>query len=172
MYDVRSSLPGILALLSLLAACDDAGAPVDCKPDAGPVALDGAIARFSFRCSLYYRQSNEAGPSDSDDDPKLHFSETIVALSPGEQKSADFGALTFRASASADQFEGGALNLLVVAGDKMVASWLYQFAPDKPPENQFATHGFTGLVYLTHPQSGGDYQLFCHTVQGTPKPSD
>jgi hypothetical protein len=25
-------------------------------------------------------------------------------------------------------------------------------------------HGFTGLIYLTHPSDCGDYQLFCESV--------
>lgn len=163
MSFLRTSPCLLFALVALVGACHDG---TGAGTGDSSAALDEPSGPYSFRCSLNYRESNVAGPNDSDDDPKFVFKETLVDLSPGDQKSADFGQLTFRANVGGDdKYEGGGLSLSVLAGNKFVASWLYQYNPDTPPVNQFGSQGFTGLVYLTHPESGGDYQFFCHTVR-------
>ena len=130
-------LTGCAAVL-LLTACGGDGS-----------ALDG-----EFRCSFFFRESSEQ-PS---------FEEQVLAIPPNQDVVATLGKLDLKARFSSDQFEGNAFSLSVAAGETSVWSALYQFG-DTLPENQFAGgHGFTGLIYLTHPSEGGDYQLFCESV--------
>lgn len=43
-----------------------------------------------------------------------------------------------------------------------IVSQLYQLTPDEGPQNQFVGgHGFTGLAYVYHPESGAELQYWC-----------
>ena len=49
-----------------------------------------------------------------------------------------------------------------VGGTEPVVSQLYQLSAEAGPQNQFVgSHGFTGLAYVYHPESGAELQYWC-----------
>ena len=138
-----------LVCLVLAAGCEDTHA--DGLTGAGAAAKDVA-------CDFYYRVTNV---SFSPVEEELPFEEQTLLVGPGESKSLDLGDLTLSMSYIEEEYHGTSVTLSVAAGDTSLFHTLYQ----KVPENQFGdNHGFTGLVYLTHPTEGGDYQLICRSV--------
>ena len=97
-------------------------------------------------------------------EPLFQLEERSLSVGPDEDASELLGELTFVVGYSADEFEGDSIVLSAVDGQARVLSILYQLS-DGLPQNQFAGgHGFTGLLYFTHPTEGGDYQAFCEAV--------
>ena len=112
--------------------------------------------QHSIECSFYYRQSSSEN--------KLE--EVVLQVSANETERATLGHLRLDLRYSDDKFEGASAGVRVLAGDQQIFGSLYQLAQGKRPQNQFqGDHGFTGLIYLTHPREGGDYQLICKSVK-------
>jgi uncharacterized protein YjbI with pentapeptide repeats len=104
-------------------------------------------------CALY----QVAGP---DDDPGYH-----ALLKPGMERTISVGRLQLTAQYSGGGREEPAFGLQVRAGEVQLFRALYQLYGGRPPRNQFAgQHGFTGLLYFTHPSEGGNYQVICRSV--------
>lgn len=142
------------ALCIVAFGCSDGGAADD--NTGSRAALGGTV-----RCTWVYRQSNEGTPGQ---EGGTDFTERVLAVGPNEAFISTLGKLDFRGKYFSDQFEGSNFSMNVAAGEKSVFGSLYQFG-NALPANQFAGgHGFTGLIYLTHPTEGGDYQLWCQTV--------
>lgn len=114
------------------------------------------------RCEFFFRESNEDDPPE----PPSEFVSATLEVGANGSGSAGLGLLTFSVSYSDDEFEGASVSIVVTANDEPLSRFLYQFPDRELPDNQFdGGHGFTGLVYLTHPVQGGDYQLFCNSVE-------
>lgn len=165
-----------LSLLSCGAETDESGAELSDQPDdteqddsaqppdsssgdspSAPSATTGTI-----ECTFYYRRTNNA--SEAMDPADLEFSEATLALSPNEEDTVTLGSMELSGNYSSSEFESASFHLRVTAGETTLFSTLYQLS-DGLPLNQFAgDHGFTGLMYLTHPTEGGDYQLICKSV--------
>jgi len=153
-------------------SCD----PCASTPPAVYCAADGHCADrttreefvpVALRCTFAYRESNEPGPDESPDDPKFVHEEKLLSAAAGESAEATHAKIRLSVTQSGRQTEeGGSFNISAIVDDKPLASWLYQFDPADPPRDQFwGGHGFTGLVYLTHPTEGGDYQFYCSAVR-------
>ena len=83
----------------------------------------------------------------------------VAAREAATMRLAD---LSLVVSFVSDEGEGSAVNLRASFSEKPLVSWLYQLPRNPPPRNQFVgDHGFTGLVHLTDPTRGDDYQLIC-----------
>ena len=108
----------------------------------------------SISCTLYYRPAaTEAYPEHE---------EAVVQVNANEQKSASLGKLQLTLSYTDTAWDGASASVGVAADDLRLMSSLFQFERGERPVNQFhGGHGFTGLIYLTHPTEGGDYQLVC-----------
>lgn len=138
-FDMRIENSGLLGLLSLCAgACQQAQA-----------ADPGSIS-----CTFYYR------PAATEEYPEHE--ESVIEVRANEEESTSLGELELELSYADSSVEGAYARVAVTADDKEVMASLYQFEPGERPINQFlGDHGFTGLIYLTHPTGGGDYQLVC-----------
>lgn len=89
-----------------------------------------------------------------------------MEVKANERKTASLGKLRLTVSYTNTEWDGASASVGVAADELRLMSSLFQFEPGKPPSNQFqGGHGFTGLVYLTHPTEGGDYQLVCKSVR-------
>ena len=128
-------------------------------------ALDGpsGLAGGAIRCSFFFRP--DAIQADPETDlAAFEFQERVVDIAPGQTQMASLSQLTLTGSYADSAFEGSSFNLRVTAGDVQLLATLFQFS-DGLPQNQFAGgHGFTGLLHLTHPTDGGNYQAFCEAV--------
>jgi hypothetical protein len=146
-----------LGLLFGLAGCvrDNRGA--DAAGDRSGTPSEGAGG--SIHCTYAYRLTNVA--SEGTPPSALELEERALDVGPGEAASETLGQLTLSARYGADPFEGNSFSLTVSSAEAQVLSVLFQFGSGLP-QNQFAGgHGFTGLLYFTHPTAGGDYQAFC-----------
>lgn len=116
----------------------------------------------SIRCTYAYR------PTDASSDapaapPELE--ERTLHVGPAEGARETLGRLTLSARFASSESEGNSFSLTASSGEAQVLSALYQFGGGLP-QNQFAGgHGFTGLLYFTHPTQGGDYQAFCEMMR-------
>lgn len=89
---------------------------------------------------------------------------TIRSGPEGDDQSVEIGDFRFRNLLAADEFEGTSLAVYVYpkGKTKAITHSLYQFDLSKPPANQFpGGHGFTGLIYVNHPDTGAELQFFC-----------
>jgi hypothetical protein len=142
-------LPGA-ALLVFAAGCGESALAAE---PSGPAAVG---------CKLFWRASNTVGPSDSPTDPKFQFQERAIRVGRGEQASASLADIALDVHYLSDAFEGSSVSVRAAFDGKALVSWLFQLSTSSPPKNQFVGgHGFTGLVYLTHPTKEGDYQFMC-----------
>lgn len=154
---MRNDIQSITVSLALLAACSDNG-----RPAANPAAGGTAGEAGAVRCTLFYRASNEV--TDDTEPGDLEFEEQVLELGPGEQGSANLAGVTLSLSYNLSEQEPDTLLLEVTAGETALLRTLYQLIDQKLPQNQFAGgHGFTGLMYFTHPSQGGDYQAICES---------
>lgn len=111
----------------------------------------------SISCTFYYR------PAATEEYPEHE--ESVVEVSANEKKSTTLGELELELSYSDEPPEGAYARVAVTADEKQLMASLYQFESGERPVNQFlGGHGFTGLIYLTHPTEGGDYQLICKSA--------
>src|SRR5690606_35036969 len=112
--------------------------------------------------SVSYRASNTLQPGQSPNDPELQFTHEHISLPANEDAGFELGELAFKFAFHSSENEGRSFSVLVKADTQPVFQSLYQFGRNKMPKNQFiGDHGFTGLIYLTHPEQGGDYQFIC-----------
>jgi hypothetical protein len=134
---------------------DDADEPpVDVPADAPPGR--------TIACTFYHRPDFELS-SEPDLSEVPEGEEEILLIPPNEDRALALGQMTLSGYYSSDTFEGSSFNLRATAGETQVLGALYQFSRTLPM-NQFAGgHGFTGLLYLTHPSDGGNYQAFCES---------
>lgn len=134
----------MLAGLISLGACG--GEPNETRKKQPPLAITcTAFARKSVESSVMKRRALRLGPKST-------------------TRSVTVGAFRVRAQLIADEFEGRSLDVFAFAkGDKEpLTQEKYQFDPQDNPANQFVGgHGFTGLVYVNHPTSDAELQLFC-----------
>jgi uncharacterized protein YjbI with pentapeptide repeats len=88
--------------------------------------------------------------------------ERKALLRPGERKTVALGPLRLEA----DYAEGSTqLALKVKAGATELFRSRYPLRDSLPPINQVPDEqGFTGVLALTHPTEGGNYQLVCRSV--------
>ena len=156
------------ALAAAASACDATSEkPTDCaasRSEAGSgdeSPAQTAVPPDRIECTFVFRESNEVGEGDDPADPKFEFEERTLTVAKNEDASETLGKLSLNLSYSVDQHEGSGASLTVSNGDQQVFHALYQIG-SRGLINQFAgDHGFTGLIYLTHPTEGGDYQLIC-----------
>lgn len=99
----------------------------------------------AVECSLYSRANR-----------------VVKRVAAGEEATMRLADLSLVVSFVSHEYEVPSVNLRASFSEKPLVSWLYQLPRNPPPQNQFVgDHGFTGLVHLTHPTRGGDYQLIC-----------
>jgi hypothetical protein len=169
MHRIRSLSRGaalcVLALVPL--ACDataERGAPGAAAAGAGMTPGEDSQQELPahIECSVFFRESNELGEGDDPTDPRFQHQERTLRAAPDEDASSTLGRLTFDLHYSVSEQEGSSVHVAVTAGEQRLVSCLYQLG-HAGVRNQFVgDHGFTGLVHLTHPTEGGDYQLICH----------
>lgn len=144
-------------------ACADGNAGND--PGDGSSGFAAAGAEGGVRCTYAYRASNEVMEGQTGDEPDFQLVERSLSVGLDEDASELLGELTFAVSYDVDEFEGDSISISAADGQAQVLSILYQLS-DGLPQNQFVGgHGFTGLLYFTHPTAGGDYQAFCEAVR-------
>ena len=121
-----------------------------------PSESSSSITDFgTIVCEVFYRPSAGGG-----------FEEAPATTFAGgyEEKDLRFENMSFHAGFQDDQYEGRALSVAVtdLETGADISRQLYQFDPQNPPENQFiGGHGFSGLQYVFHPDSGAEIQYFC-----------
>jgi hypothetical protein len=146
-----------LVLVFGLSACARGSSGPDASGDMSGTPSEGAGG--SIHCTYAYRLTNVA--SEGTPPSALELEERALDVGPEEAASETLGQLTLSARYDADEFEGNSFSLTVSSAEAQVLSVLFQFGSSMP-QNQFAGgHGFTGLLYFTHPTAGGDYQAFC-----------
>jgi hypothetical protein len=148
-----------LAACGALCGCDAATARDADDARRRDVGAGGELP-VAIECAFHFRQSNEVMPGEDPDDPKFQFEERVLRVAAGEDASVTLGDLTLALAYAVPEEDVPAVSISATAGDARLVGWLYQL--DGAVRNEFAgDHGFTGLVYLTHPTEGGDYQLIC-----------
>jgi hypothetical protein len=157
-----------LLALALVAGCaGDQPAGADDGTRTSSASLDdgaGSLAG-SVRCTFAYRQSNELMEGQSLEDPALQLEERVLSVAADQDASETLGRLTFSVGLHTSEQDVDTARVSATDGDKSLFSILYQLSSGLP-QNQFAGgHGFTGLLYFTHPTAGGDYQAFCESVR-------
>jgi hypothetical protein len=146
-----------LVLVFGLSGCARGSSGPDAAADMSGTPSEGAGG--SIHCTYAYRLTNVA--SEGTPPSALELEERALDVGPEEAASETLGQLTLSARYDASQFEGNSFSLTVSAAEAQVLAVLFQFGSGLP-QNQFAGgHGFTGLLYFTHPTAGGDYQAFC-----------
>lgn len=113
-------------------------------------------------CALFFRDDAMLRKDGARGDDSFAKEEMLIA--PGERKSVSLGFLELHGDYSYSPIDVGAFHLSATTNEARLFSTLYQFSASKGPSNQFGSHGFTGLIYLTHPTNGGNYQAWCRWV--------
>lgn len=106
-------------------------------------------------CHVYYRA---AVTQPIQDEVTLEFS--LGGAQQGQQ--ARFADLEFHASFFDDPYDGRSLVVHVSRRDTgtEIVRQLYQIPRESLPRNQFlGNHGFSGLGYVYHPESGAELQF-------------
>ena len=89
----------------------------------------------------------------------------VPEIALGISGSAKFKDLTCSASA---HYNSLSIHFQDNQSKKSISNILYQFS--SPPKNQFAGgHGFTGLHYVHHPESGAELQFWATVKKATTK---
>ena len=168
---IRSIHAGFGTALALVLGCDaTADKPADCPPSSsnadsgGESPAQAAAAPDRVECTFFFRQSNEVQDGDDPGDPKFQFEERTLSVGKNEDGSEALGKLTLDLSYDDSEYEGSSVGVSVSTAEHPLFRSLYQLG-ERGLINQFAgDHGFTGLVYLTHPTDAGDYQLICKAL--------
>jgi len=109
----------------------------------------------SIICTAAYRSSVQVG---------IEREETLTFTDTDDEQSAAFTDMVFHAAYRTGEADNER-NLLVWVtdtADTIAQSTLYQLPIDSGPQNQFVgSHGFTGLNYSYHPDSGAEMQFWC-----------
>lgn len=114
------------------------------------------------RCVLYFRDDTKPENGGAAEDRSFASQEMLIH--PGERKSVSLEFLELHASYSFSPIDSGAFHLRAKTNEATLFSTLFQFSASEGLINQFGWHGFTGLMYLTHPTNGGNYQAWCRWV--------
>ena len=157
------AVTAVAVVAALLASCDESTAADE------PPSERLAPGADTIRCTLSYRASNEVLPGQDPADPVFEFIEEEVSFRIDEdgfdvEETFELSGLTLEASVASNRHEGGEFHLWIAAGETNLFRALYQFRHGGVPRNVFGSQGFTGLIYLTHPEEGGDYQLICESL--------
>ena len=139
----------ILAILGLAAGCTNGSST------GGTPAKTGKIV-----CYAAYRASVTV---------PIEREETITFTDSDAQQSISFADLDWHAQYGTGELDGErGLVLWVTATvqpDRLI-SQLYQLPLESGPQNQFrGGHGFTGLNYAYHPESGAELQYWCEAAK-------
>jgi hypothetical protein len=157
-------LPSVMLVFGLSGcARDDGGADAsgDMSGDMSGAPSEGTDG--SIHCTYAYRPTNVA--SEATDPSALELDERAIDVGPEQAASETLGQLTLAVRYDADELEGNSFSLTASAAEAQVLAVLFQFGSGLP-QNQFSGgHGFTGLLYFTHPTAGGDYQAFCEAMR-------
>lgn len=143
-YRTRLLLTGLLIVVVLLVGCSSTSGEIDELPDVPE----------SIECQVFYRSRPGESLSGS----------TIILTRDSSQETVEFETLAFRGQYSGDEFEGWSVSITVTPTetDEEMVRQLYQLDGEQGLRNQFiGGHGFTGLVYVYHPNSTGEMQYFC-----------
>jgi len=134
----------IILVLLILAACQP--------------GTNAQQAQLAIKCETLYRTSTV-----SSDEP-LSTSSVFELRHDQKKFSETYTDMEIMAQYYQDDYEGRSMRVSIsdpVSG-RQLASFLYQFPLDEQPVNQFVGgHGFTGLVYIYHPESPAELQFFC-----------
>ena len=146
MLVAKRVICAIAVAVLVLAACGDedgAGAGVD------------APSELSLTCKVFERPSVESSTMKG----------RTLRLGPEPTtRSVTLGDFRVRAQYAADDFDGRTLDVFIFpkGESEPLSQNKYQFDSEKSPENQFlGGQGFTGLVYVNHPQTEAELQFFC-----------
>lgn len=148
----RSSRLFVAVLTAALAALALPGCGDQQSAGAGP------SSDIKVSCRAFTRPSVETS---------IQERKTIRSGPVGDDQSVSIGDFRFRNLFSSDEFEGTSLVVYVYpqGQKKAITHSLYQFDSSKPPSNQFpGGHGFTGLIYVNHPDLGAELQFFCKAL--------
>jgi hypothetical protein len=161
-------LASCLLAAGLLVACSDGEATsADDPTQTSSAGLDGPSGALdgSVRCSFFYRQSNELMEGQTLEAPALQPQERVLSVAADQDASETLGRLTFSVGVHSSEQDADTVRVNAADGERSLFSILYQLSSGLP-QNQFVGgHGFTGLLYFTHPTAGGDYQAFCESVR-------
>ncbi len=138
-----------------------------CKTEVGEV--DAGTARIktqdaspeSIACEVYYRPSDTVPIQDS---AKL----TLRPMKAQGPQSASFKHFTFVAqykSAKESELSAVKISVRISGRNQELVTHLYPLVARDKLTNQFPTHGFSGLGYAYHPDSGAELQYICETPQ-------
>ena len=144
----RSRLPQLTVAATVLL--------VGCSPSPETSGRQPVVP-VSIECHVFYRASTTE-----------RLSELTVRLTmDGDVELIEFDDLGFNASYIDDEFEARALVISITnlnSGDE-IARQLNQMDRGESLINQFiGGHGFTGLMYVYHPNSPGELQYFCEST--------
>jgi hypothetical protein len=134
-------------LLLGLAGCRGLGQPSQAQGNAVPLTID---------CQTAYRSSVTVGIEQ----------ESQISIVGDTEQTATIGDFEFRLyyTDGLENWESRSLRLAVAGAglDQELTAQLYQLPKDALPQNQFiGGHGFTGLAYVYHPDSGAELQYWC-----------
>jgi hypothetical protein len=144
---MRKSIIGLLVLLCL-AGCSQGLTQAS--------QIEGTPVPLNIDCHTAYRSSVTV---------EIEREELISVSADSDQVTA-FGDLEFHLQYTdgSEAWEGRTLRLAVseAGADQELTAQLYQLSKRAIPYNQFeGGHGFTGLVYSYHPNSGAELQYWC-----------
>ena len=148
-----------------LARNDDGGAEQISGGGGEASALAGSTD-WSIECNAAYR----ATPGARMEQARMTLPARPIEGQPfsPDGESIMFGDLALQAQLwIGDGFESSSLRLSVApeGSDGSLVEHLYQLGRDASPLNQFVGgHGFTGLAYVNHSDSGAQLQYWCVTV--------
>ncbi len=122
---------------------------------------------MTLRCQLWHCEAGALGDSDKVDDPKFRFESQLLRVPANQSGAVELKGIRLRAQHDTSREEGTTFVPTVDADEKPLFKILRQFESTDATLRRFnANHGFTGLVYATHPQHEGDDQLSCGTTAG------
>ncbi len=180
MKGLAASL-GVAALMAVVAACGNGETPpsvdtISPTPQAatsgdqttGPVTdvtqalseTEAPAKAGKIECHAAYRASVTV---------PIEREETITFTDSDAQQSISFADLDWHAQYGTGELDGerGLVLWVTATGqpDRLI-SQLYQLPLESGPQNQFrGGHGFTGLNYAYHPESGAELQYWCEAAE-------
>ena len=127
-------------------------------PDSTTAAPPTTSAIESLECRLWSRPQVTQGPTEG----------PVVTFAGSEAEGdADVEGFHWRGIWSDDGSNGPSLSIAITAGSdssRPIASYLYQFNAAQPPPTWVGGQGFTGLMYVYHPDNGAELQFWCEVA--------